>query len=213
MSSILTLGSTNVMTTIAILGSGKIGGNLARVWASHGHTITFGVRSPDKLELVQLAQDIGADRASMDIAVERSEVVLFAIPGGAMAEMVARLGARLDGKIVIDAANDMRGERPNSLAAIAAAAPGALYYRAFNSYGWELVVAPDVGGTQSDAFYCGPDGASSATVEQLITEVGSRPVRVGDAASVDVVDGVLRLWFALVRQGRGRHIAFSLLED
>jgi predicted dinucleotide-binding enzyme len=201
------------MTTIAVLGSGKIGGDLARKWAAQGHTITFGARSTDKVELMQLALDIGADRASVGDAVERSDVVVFAIPGGAMAETIAMLGSRLDGKVVIDAANDMRGEQPNSLAAIAAAAPGAAYYRAFNTYGWELVVAPDVGGTQSDVFYCGPDGPSRATVEQLITAIGSRPIRVGDADSVDVVDGVLRLWFALVRQGHGRHIGFRFLED
>jgi predicted dinucleotide-binding enzyme len=201
------------MTTIAVLGSGKIGGSLARKWSAHGHTITFGARDTDKVELVQLADDIGADRSSLDVAVERSDIVLFAIPGGAMADTVAMLGRRLDGKTVIDAANNMRGDHPNSFAAIVAAAPAAAYYRAFNSYGWELVAAPDVGGTQSDVLYCGPDGPASATVEQLITEVGSRPVRVGDADSAEIVDGVLRLWFALVRQGHGRHVAFTFLED
>ena len=52
-----------------------------------------------------------------------------------------------------------------------------------------------------------------AAHEQLISEIGSRPIRVGDADSVDVVDGVLRLWFALVRQGQVRHIGLRFLED
>ena len=53
----------------------------------------------------------------------------------------------------------MRAERPDSSAVIAAVAPDAAYYRAFKSYGWEMVEEPVVGGTQADAFFCVPDGA------------------------------------------------------
>ena len=39
-----------------------------------------------------------------------------------------------------------------------------------------------------------------------------RPIRVGGPDQVEVVDGVLRLWFTLA-QSRGRRIAFKLISD
>lgn len=201
------------MTSIAVIGSGNIGGNLARSWAARGHDITLGVRDAAKRAVVQLAQEIGASAASFDDAVTRSEVVAFAIPGGAMADTVAQLGARLDAKVVIDATNNMRGEHAHSRDAIASAAPAAAYVRASNTYGWEMIDEPVVGGVQADAFYCGPDRSVRAIVEQLISDAGLRPVRVGDADQVEVVDGLLRLWFAFVRHGHSRRLAFKTLEE
>lgn len=202
------------MANIGVIGSGKIGGGLARKWAARGHAISFGTRDPAKPEVVELAVRIGARATEIEEAVAQSEVVLFAIPGGAMELTAARLGTLLDGRAVIDAANNVRGVEMHSFAAIKAAAAGAAYYRAFNSYGWELIEKPVVGGTPADLFYCGPDGTSRTTVEQLIADVGLRPVWVGGPDQVDVVDGLLRLWFTLVRQrGHSRRTALKLLED
>jgi 8-hydroxy-5-deazaflavin:NADPH oxidoreductase len=54
------------MTSIAVIGSGRIGAALARKWAATGHAVTFGARSPDKPELVDLAGQIGAERAQIE---------------------------------------------------------------------------------------------------------------------------------------------------
>jgi hypothetical protein len=60
--------------------------------------------------------------------------------------------------------------------------------------------------------YAAPE-ADRPAVEDLIRAVGLRPVYAGDGAH-EVVDGVLRLWFALaIGQGRGRHLAFRVLDD
>jgi 8-hydroxy-5-deazaflavin:NADPH oxidoreductase len=202
------------MTSIAVIGSGRIGGGLAAKWAATGHAVTFGARSPDKPELVALAEQIGAERAGIETAVEKSEVVVFALPGDEMAATLVRLGRSLDGKVLVDAANNVRGEHMNSATAAAMAAPGAAYYRAFSSYGWEQIERPVVDGTQADQFYCGPDGASRATMEQLIADAGFRPVWVGGPEEVEVVDGLLRLWFTLVmKHGHSRRLAFRMLEE
>jgi len=56
--------------------------------------------------------------------------------------------------------------------------------------------------------------SEDAGVEQLVADVGLRPIRVGDIDAIDVVDGVGRLWLTLVfRQGRPRRVAFRLLAD
>jgi hypothetical protein len=60
-------------------------------------------------------------------------------------------------------------------------------------------------------FFSAPQ-AGRATVEDLIEAVGLRPVYLGDGQH-EVVDGVLRLWFALVMgQQHSRHLAFRMLE-
>ena len=64
----------------------------------------------------------------------------------------------------------------------------------------------------ADMFFSAPEGADRATVEELISAVGLRAVYVGDGQA-DVIDGVLRLWFALaIGQRRGRQLAFRTLE-
>jgi 8-hydroxy-5-deazaflavin:NADPH oxidoreductase len=202
------------MATIAVIGAGNIGGGLAKKWAANGHSVIFGARSPDNPTLIELAQKISAECAPIETAVQQSDVVVFAIPGADMPETLKRLGGLLDGKVLVDAANNVRSEHMNSATAAAEAAPGASYYRAFNSYGWEQVDRPVVDGIQADEFYCGPDGAPRATIEQLITDVGFRPVWVGGPEDVEVVDGLLRLWFTLVmRRGHSRRLAFKLLEE
>jgi 8-hydroxy-5-deazaflavin:NADPH oxidoreductase len=202
------------MAKIAVIGAGRIGGTLARKWSAAGHAITFGARDPQEPTLRAMAQEIGAETARTSDAVEASDVVAFAIPGGAMAETVSALGPLLDGKLVIDAANNVRGEVMHSARAIAKAAPGASYFRAFNSLGWELLDDPVVGGAQADEFFCGPEGDLRTSMEGLIGQVGLRPVWVGGPEAVDIVDGMLRLWFTLVgKQGRGRRLAFKMLED
>ena len=61
-------------------------------------------------------------------------------------------------------------------------------------------------------FFSAPDGPDRAAVEQLIEAVGLRPVYLGDGQQ-EVVDGVLRLYFALVMgQHHSRHLGFRMLE-
>lgn len=197
---------------IVVLGAKIIGGTLARKWARAGYEVMFGVRSVDNPETQALAQELGASVGTVAEAVAFGEVVVFAIPGNAMTETIAAHGSALNGKIVIDAANRMGGGVMNSAADFAAHAPGAQVYRAFNSLGWENFEQPMFGDIQADLFYCGPAGMGRNVVEQLIREVGLRPVCVGDLRQVGLVDAVGSLWFALAfGQGMGRHLAVKVL--
>jgi 8-hydroxy-5-deazaflavin:NADPH oxidoreductase len=133
------------------------------------------------------------------------------VPGGAVPDLLAEHGAALDGRVVIDATNDVGGERLHHAEAYGAHAPGARFVRAFNTLGWEMFAEPQIAGETADLFWCGPDDAG---VEGLVGDVGLRPVRVGDIDAIDVVDGAGRLWLTLVfRQGRPRRLAFRMLEE
>ena len=197
---------------VAVLGAKIIGSTLGRKWARAGHEVMFGVRNMDNPEVQALAQELGATVGTLSNAITFGDVVVFAIPGGAMDETIQAHAGALGSKIVIDAANRMGGAVMNSAAAFAAYAPAAKVYRAFNSLGWKSFENPRFGDVQADLFCCGPGGETQLLMEKLIRDVGLRPVRLGDLSQVHLVDMVGSLWFALAfGQGMGRQLAFKVL--
>src|ERR1035441_2122723 len=127
-----------------------------------------------------------------------------AIPGPAIDALLGEQAEALAGRLVLDAANRIGGGGPANIHdAITAKVPGVRYARVFNSLGVENLADPRFGDAAADMFFSAPP-ADQAAVEELITAVGLRPVYLGDGQQ-DVVDGVLRLWFALVMgQGHSR---------
>jgi len=198
---------------LAVIGAGHIGSTIGRAWSAAGHDVAYGVPSPETH--ADLAEG-GASVVAVSDAVKDAEAVLLAVPGAAVPDVLAATAATLDGRVVIDATNNVAGPGPlNAGAAVAQAAPGAAYYRAFNTLGWENFATPTFpGGERADLFYAGPDGASRAILETLVGDVGLHPVWVGGSEHVETVDGVARLWFALVMGRRmSRHTALRLLSD
>jgi len=200
---------------VAVLGAGNIGGTLGKKWATAGHTVAFGVANPngDKAQAVRAELSDRVSIGSVADELASADIILMAVPGGAMDETITANAAQLDGKTIIDAANRMGGGGPiNSFATLKDKTPNARIYRAFNTYGWENFADATYNDGPADLFYCGPEGESQAAVEQLITDVGLRPMRLGGVDQVDLVDAVLRLWFALASgQQMGRHLAFKVL--
>jgi 8-hydroxy-5-deazaflavin:NADPH oxidoreductase len=187
------------MTSIAVIGSGNIGSTIGEAWRRAGHDVAFASRSPEPPGTVAIPDAIAA-----------AEVVLLAVPGGAVPDLLAEHGAALGGRVVIDATNDIGGARLSHAEAYEQA-PGARFVRAFSTLGWEMYREPQIAGETADLFWCGPDDAG---IEGLIGDVGLRPVRVGDIDAIDVVDGAGRLWLTLVfRQGRPRRLAFRMLAE
>jgi len=199
-------------TRIAVIGSGIIGRTLATRFAQAGLAVSFGVRSPGHADLAAFAAGIGAGAADIGTAIDIADVVVLAINGAAMPEAVPAFGARLGGKIVIDATNHVGGPSLNSLALLAEHAPSARLYRAFSSLGWENFADPRYGDDTGDMLYSGPDGEPRRTMEKLIGATGLRPVWVGDNDKAQIVDNFAALWFTLAfDRGWGRNLGFKLL--
>ncbi len=193
---------------IAVIGTGNIGGTLGRAFARAGHQVRFGSRHPNDDPAVG---DTDATVTGVAEALEGAAVVVLAVPGQTVGQFVDEHAGALDGKLVIDATNNIGGQGPaNGHDVIAARVPDLRYARAFNTLGFENLGNPRFGEETADMFFSAPD-ADAATVTDLVTAVGLRPVYVG-SDSQEIVDGVLRLWFALSRS-RGRHLAFRVLDD
>jgi 8-hydroxy-5-deazaflavin:NADPH oxidoreductase len=186
---------------IAVIGTGNIGGTLGGKWQAAGHDVVYGGRSarPDGPG--------GAPVAAVADALGDADIVLFAVPGPAVADIAAGNAAALDGKVVIDATNRIGQAEVNNHTAITQAAPGARYARAFNTLGWENFAEPPPG---ANLFFAADEGARAVT-EELIGAVGLEPAFVGDASAVATVDGVAQLWFALVKQSGNRKLAFRIV--
>jgi hypothetical protein len=196
-------------SNVAVIGTGRIGGTIGRAFARAGNHVTFGTRTPAG---GSAAGNSGAHEDTVAGALAGADIVVLAVPGPSVAALVAEHAATLAGKLIIDAANKIGGDGPANSHAEIAALPGARYARAFNSLGAENFADPVFGAETADLIYSAPE-ADRAAVEDLIRAVGLRPVYAGDGAH-EVVDGVLRLWFALaIGQGRGRHLAFRVLDD
>jgi 8-hydroxy-5-deazaflavin:NADPH oxidoreductase len=194
---------------VAVIGTGRIGGTLGRAFARAGHQVTFGTRGPAD---GTAAGDSGATEAAIPDALAAADIVVITIPGPAVAGLVTEHAGALEGKLIIDATNKIGGDGPANSHEDVAAVTGARYARAFNSLGAENLADPHFGTETADMIYSAPE-ADRPAVEDLIRAVGLRPVYAG-AGAHEVVDGVLRLWFALaIGQSRGRHLAFRVLDD
>jgi predicted dinucleotide-binding enzyme len=199
---------------ISVIGAGNIGATLGGKWAAAGHEITFGVRDPQAEKVQRLLAKIGLAATAVPIsaAITAAAAVLFAIPARAMVETVAQLGGELNGKILIDATNNVGQIPMHSLDQLRQAAPDSPLFRAFSNLGWENFAHPHLEGLDVDLFYCGDEGDAQAQVDTLIADIGLRPVYIGGLDQVEAIDTLTRLWFTLaLQQGRGRRLAFKMI--
>jgi 8-hydroxy-5-deazaflavin:NADPH oxidoreductase len=189
---------------IAVIGKGNIGGSLGTKWRAAGHDVVYGARDGSG------EGPGGAPVRGIGDALKDVDVVVLAVPGQVVAEVVAGHGAALAGKTVIDAVNRIGAPEFDSRAIIADAAPQARYVRAFNSLGWENFADPMPG---TNMFFAA-DPDARATAEELIRAVGLEPAFLGDANATTTVDGLLPLWFALVQQNGGnRRVALRIITE
>jgi 8-hydroxy-5-deazaflavin:NADPH oxidoreductase len=188
---------------IAVIGKGNIGGSLATKWRAAGHDVVYGARDASG------AGPGGAPVLGVGDALENADVVLLAVPGKVVPDLISEQKAALANKIVIDAVNRIGAPEFDSRALIADAAPQARYVRAFNSLGWENFADPLPG---ANLFFAA-DPEARSVAEELINAVGLEPAYVGDATATPAVDGLLPLWFALVKQNDGqRRLALRVVK-
>ena len=187
-----------------MIGKGNIGGSLGTKWRAVGYDVVYGARDASG------TGPGGAPVLAVGDALQDADVVLLALPGAVVPDVITEQKAALAGKVVIDAVNRIGAPEFDSRALVADAAPQARYVRAFNSLGWENFVTPLPG---TNLFFAA-DPEARAVAEELITAVGLEPAFVGDATATPAVDALLPLWFALVKQNGGnRKLALRMIKE
>jgi len=161
---------------IAVLGAGHIGSTVGRLWHAAGHEITFAAQ--DTAEPLALADELGnrAHAATVAGAVAAADVVLVAVPGIAVLDVLSAAG-NLDGKVIIDAAN-MMGAGRLSLRQLADSFPRARWARAFNTL-QARVLADENHRQPSWVLFLSGDETAKPAVAQLIADAGFEPADLG----------------------------------
>src|ERR1700728_102160 len=96
---------TSADSTVAIIGTGNLGGRIATAFAAGGQDFLLAGR--DTAAAGKLASDLGghAEAVSVDEAVERADVLVLAVWFDAFKQLIAQYGERLAGKVIIDPTN------------------------------------------------------------------------------------------------------------
>ncbi len=186
---------------IGIIGTGHVGGTLARQFVEVGHELALanshGPQTLDGLthELTSMAFDSDGEAhpAAVAQAARYGGVAVAAIPVGRYRELPA---AELSGRVVVDCTNyyperdghvaELDEDRTTSSELIAAYLPGARVVKAFNTMAAEhLRDYAHCGG--SEMLYGMPvsadDDAAKRVVMDLVELVGFDPVDAGGLAS------------------------------
>lgn len=167
---------------IGVLGGGRVGGSLAGTWRAAGHEVTVSTR--DTLTQTAAAGD----------------VLLLALPAPAVEDAIAAAGP-LEGKILVDATNNLRGG-PDAQA-IAALAPDARIVKAFNTV-FATFFAATPPKRPASLVLCGDDTEAKAVVAELVRDAGFEPVDAGGLEHAPELEALARLVIGLAyRQGRG----------
>ena len=177
---------------IGMIGSGRLGGTVGALWVKAGHPVLFSSRDPE--QTAALAAKLGplARAGSVAEAIDFGDVVFLAIPYAAMPEIGRDYGARLAGKIVLDAGNAVES-RDGAIAAEAEQngigltsqkyLPGARLVRAFNTLGF-TILEREAGRAEPRLAIpiAGDDAAAVQIAAALVRDAGFEPVVVGKLA-------------------------------
>jgi len=178
--------------TVAIIGTGNIGGTLAARFAAGGLDFLLAGRDQETATKIASGLDGHAEAVSVDEAVDRAGVLVFAVWLPDFEQLIAQYGQRLAGKVIVDPTNPVGpdadgtyrkviGEQESSGQILAGLLPaGAQLVKAFGTLSAATLAAaarrePD----RAVLFYAADDAAAGDLVAGLIRASGYEPVRVG----------------------------------
>ena len=174
---------------IGIIGTGNVGGALARHWAAAGRELVISSRNPE--ELRPLAESLGprVRAATPHEAAAFGDVVVVAVPYAATPQIGRDYAAELAGKIVVDTGNPfVSRDGPMAEDAIAKGTgvasaehlPGTRLVRAFNAIA-AARLASESGRTPDRIAVplAGDDAEALRMAERLVRDAGFEPVVVG----------------------------------
>jgi predicted dinucleotide-binding enzyme len=181
------------MSSIAILGSGRVGKVLAAGLASAGHDVVIGSRTP--VETAAAWEGPGVEIVEIPDALARAEIVVNATPGDSAVERLSALRSELAGKLLVDVSNaTSRGGDgapgglvyPNSSLAehLQEALPETRVVKTLNTMLFMVMAAPGSLTHPPTAFLSGDDAEAKATVSGLLADLGWAPDDILDLGGV-----------------------------
>ena len=205
--------------SLSIIGAGNVGMALGRAFTQRGEAVVFGVPEP-----ARYADDVAAlgPRARVTTtaqAVATSDVVILAVPYGAL-PAIAQSVPDWQGRILVDATNPLApglaglsvGTTTSGAEELAKLARGARVVKAFNTTGAENMADTRYPGGAPFMPVCGDDADARDRVKALATLIGFDAVDMGELRSARYLEPFAMAWIHLaIKLGYGRSFAFGVL--
>ncbi|WP_300677008.1 NADPH-dependent F420 reductase [Nocardioides sp.] len=168
------------MARVSIIGTGTMAQAISSVVAAGGNTVEL----------------LGEDDVQQPIS---GEIVILAVPFGALKDIVAVRGEQLAGKIVVDITNPLDFETFDSLlvpadssaaAGLAQALPSSRVLKAFNTTFAGTLAAGKVGDLTTTVLIAGDDADAKAVLAGIVTAGGLRAVDAGSLTRARELEAV-----------------------
>jgi predicted dinucleotide-binding enzyme len=187
---------------IGVLGSGQVGGSMARKLQSLGHDVMVGSRSAPE----RAAEFPGIKLGTAPEAAAHGEWVVNALPGETSLQVLGR--CEIDGKILVDIGNyDIAVDQPIPTPlgeAIQKAHPGARVVKTLNSVSAHLMVEPGNLQQRHSVFIASNDDAAKRAVTELLRSFGWQDIiDLGDLSNCRAMEQLIPLWMSLERKFGG----------
>jgi len=191
------------LESIAVVGTGRVGGALGPQFARLGYRVVYGSRDPARQDVRDLVAKTGhgASAATPADAARQAGIVVIATPWQATEAVVRSLD--LAGKLVIDATNPMKIGADGLMEIVVPGsggelvqswAPGAAVVKAFNTVGSHLMANPKFTSGPVTVPVAGDDAAAKGRVMKLIREIGFESVDVGPLKYARYLEGMAVLY-------------------
>ena len=178
---------------IGIIGAGKIGGTLGRLFAEAGHEVAISnSRGPDTLSGLVAEIDHGVQAMTAQDAAGFGDIVVVSVPLHAYREIPVRETA---GKIVVDTNNyypgrdgqipELDDDSTTSTELLQAHLPESRVVKAFNAIMWKHLGndgRPAADPERLGIPISGDDEDAKRTVSELIDQIGFDPIDAGTLA-------------------------------
>jgi hypothetical protein len=147
-------------------------------------------------------------------AARGAQVVVLAVPAGAVTETASEIGP-LPGTVVVDATNAVSAAPPapfvTQAAFVASLFPGSAVVKAFNTIGAEHLEGGTFGSARPVLPIAGDD-AGRPLVATLATDLGFEVADLGGPEAFGLVEDFAQLWIRLAfSRGWGRDFAFQVI--
>jgi len=182
---------------VSIIGTGNMGSGLATTFAAAGHEVVIGARDPAKAAALAAQAGQGAIGGGIQAAVQLADVVVLALPYGAMADALAQM-PDLAGKVVVDITNPITadfkglvvGHTTSAAEEIQKLVPQARVVKGFNTIFASLLTAEGRKGQSLQVFLAGDDAPAKARVADLARSAGFEPVEAGPLSNSRFIEPI-----------------------
>ena len=183
---------------IGIIGSGRIGTTFGGLWAKAGHEIMFSDRDAENAKRAAESAGGKARAGTVQEAVAFGDVVLIAVPYGALPAVAKEVGEALKGKVVVDPNNPVpardgelgvQAKEKGAALSTATLLPGARLVRSFNSWGYTTMQREANRPAPRMALPVAADDSETLKIGmRLVADAGFDPVPAGSLAASKAFD-------------------------